>query len=71
MPNDYLSAENIDYQQRAREVAESVIRPVAAKHDREASYPWEVFKAIQEAGLTGVWIPKEFGGKGAGIQARF
>jgi alkylation response protein AidB-like acyl-CoA dehydrogenase len=67
MPNELLTAENIDYQQRAREVAESAIRPVAAKHDREASYPWEVFKAIQDAGLTGVWIPKDFGGKGGGV----
>ncbi len=67
MSNDLLSAENREFQGRAREVAESVMRPLAAKHDVEQTYPWEVQRAIREAGLSGVWIPKEYGGAGGGV----
>ena len=57
----------IDLQNRARELAETVMRPVAAKYDVEQTFPWEVQKAIKAAGLSGVWIPKEFGGMGGGV----
>jgi len=43
------------------------VRPVAAKYDRAQEYPWEIRDAIAEAGLFGVWIPKEFGGHGGGV----
>jgi alkylation response protein AidB-like acyl-CoA dehydrogenase len=57
----------IDLQRRARELAETVMRPVAAKHDADQTFPWEVQRAIKEAGLSGVWVPKEFGGMGGGV----
>ena len=57
----------IDLKKRARELAETVMKPVAAKYDVEQTYPWEVQKAIKEAGLSGVWIPKEYGGMGGGV----
>ncbi|GAB4159080.1 MAG: acyl-CoA dehydrogenase family protein [Planctomycetota bacterium] len=57
----------VELQKRARELAENVMRPVAAKHDAEQTFPWEVQKAIKEAGLYGVWIPKEYGGMGGGV----
>ncbi|HEX9693169.1 MAG TPA: acyl-CoA dehydrogenase family protein [Gemmatimonadales bacterium] len=52
---------------RARELAETVMRPVAAKYDEEQAYPWEVQHAIRDAGLSGVWIPEEYGGMGMGV----
>jgi butyryl-CoA dehydrogenase len=67
MLNELLTPENVEYQQRAREVAEKVMRPVAAKYDVEQTYPWEVQEAIRDAGLSGVWIPKEYGGEGGGV----
>jgi butyryl-CoA dehydrogenase len=30
-------------------------------------YPWEIKKKLGEAGLMGVWIPKEYGGAGGGV----
>jgi alkylation response protein AidB-like acyl-CoA dehydrogenase len=57
----------IDLRNRAKELAETVMRPVAAKYDEEQTYPWEVQHAIRDAGLSGVWIPEEFGGMGAGV----
>ena len=52
---------------RAREVAEKVVRPLAAKYDKAQEYPWEIKEALAQAGLMGVWIPKEYGGQGGGI----
>ncbi len=62
-----LDAKNDDYVARAREVAEKYIRPVAAELDEKEEYPWSVMAKLQEYGLTGVWIPKEYGGKGDGV----
>jgi alkylation response protein AidB-like acyl-CoA dehydrogenase len=67
MTQELLTPENREYIARARHVAETAMRPVAAKHDREQTYPWEVQRAIKDAGLAGVWIPKEFGGEGGGV----
>jgi butyryl-CoA dehydrogenase len=57
----------IELRERARDLAENVMRPVAAKYDEEQTYPWEVQHAIRDAGLSGAWIPKEYGGMGAGV----
>jgi len=66
MIRELLTPPNIDFMERAREVAEKHIRPIAAKHDVEQTYPWSAQRAIKEAGLSGVWIPKEYGGAGGG-----
>jgi alkylation response protein AidB-like acyl-CoA dehydrogenase len=67
MIRELLTKQNIDFMERAREVAEKHIRPIAAKHDVEQTYPWAFQKAVKEAGLSGVWIPKEFGGAGGSV----
>ena len=63
----FLTEQNLMWRARAREVAEKVVRPLAAKYDKAQEYPWEVKEALAEAGLMGVWIPKEYGGQGGGI----
>jgi len=65
--NELLSKENLDYQERAREVAEKFVRPVAAELDRTGEYGWEILEALKSYELTGAWIPKEYGGKDAGV----
>ena len=67
MIEELYTKEQVELRERARHLAETVMRPVAAKHDVEQSYPWEVQKAIREAGFSGVWIPKEYGGAGGGV----
>jgi butyryl-CoA dehydrogenase len=62
-----LNARNLEWRERAREVAEKVVRPLAAKYDRAQEYPWEIKDAIAKAGLMGVWIPEEYGGSGGGV----
>jgi butyryl-CoA dehydrogenase len=62
-----LTKENIHYRDLTRELADKHVRPVAAELDRTGEYPWSVIKALQEKGLMGVWIPKDYGGEGAGV----
>jgi butyryl-CoA dehydrogenase len=64
---ELLPKQTQDYQVRAREVAEKFVRPVAAELDRTGEYPWSVIKALQEYQLMGIWVPKEYGGQGAGV----
>jgi butyryl-CoA dehydrogenase len=63
----WLSERNRMWRDKAREVAERVVRPLARKYDVEQTYPWEIKEALAEAGLLGVWIPKEYGGAGDGV----
>jgi butyryl-CoA dehydrogenase len=65
--DELLTPENREYRRRAREFAEKYVRPVAAKYDRLQEYPWEILEALRKEELTGVWIPKEYGGHGAGL----
>ncbi len=53
----------------AKGIADRVVRPLATKYDRLQEYPWEIQKELAAAGLFGVWIPKAYGGHGAGIVA--
>lgn len=62
-----LSTQNIEWRERAREVARKVILPNAWKYDRLQEYPWEIKNALAEAELMSVWIPKEYGGAGGGV----
>jgi len=61
------SEDNLYWRKLAHGVAEEVVRPLAAKYDQLQEYPWEIKDAIAEAGLLKVWIPKEYGGAGAGV----
>ncbi len=64
----WLNDENRFWQAKAREVAENVVRPLAAEQDRKQEYPWRVRDALAEAGLFKVWIPKQYGGASEGPQ---
>ena len=67
MIEELYTPQQVELRERARHLAETVMRPVAAKYDVEQTYPWEVQHAIRDAGLSGVWIPEEYGGMGAGV----
>lgn len=65
--NELLPPRTQEYKARAREVAEKYARPVAAELDRTGEYPWSVIQALKDYDLMGIWIPKEYGGHGAGV----
>jgi short/branched chain acyl-CoA dehydrogenase len=56
-----------EYQQLAktvRDFAQSVVAPVAARHDAEHSFPYEVVAGMADMGLFGLPFPEEWGGMG-------
>ncbi|MEJ2433745.1 MAG: acyl-CoA dehydrogenase family protein [Pseudolabrys sp.] len=59
-----LSQDELTLQQRARAFAREVARPRAAQIDRDKQYPWDIVKALAQAGFCGMTIPKELGGQG-------
>jgi short-chain 2-methylacyl-CoA dehydrogenase len=67
--SDFLSTGTLpdEYQQLAktvRDFAQSVVAPVAARHDAEHSFPYEVVAGMAEMGLFGLPFPEEWGGMG-------
>jgi acyl-CoA dehydrogenase len=49
-----LTDEQLDWQAHCHKFAEEVIRPVAAKYDREQSVPWDVIKEARKWKLHGM-----------------
>ncbi|MCW2687103.1 MAG: acyl-CoA dehydrogenase domain protein [Mycobacterium sp.] len=47
-----------------RDFARSVVAPVAAKHDAEHSFPYDVVSGMGDMGLFGLPFPEEYGGMG-------
>jgi len=64
-----ITEEALHWKEVAHKVAEEVIRPIAKHYDEIQEYPEEVRQAYVDSGLLGVWIPKEYGGHGAGVVA--
>ncbi|MDR1535010.1 MAG: acyl-CoA dehydrogenase family protein [Planctomycetota bacterium] len=62
----FLSEEQSLMVATARELAERKILPVRARYDEEERFPHEIFRAIAEADLAGVYIPEEYGGSAGG-----
>ena len=49
-----LTDEQIEFQRHCRKFSTDVIRPVAAKYDREQSVPWDVIKEARKWDLQGL-----------------
>jgi alkylation response protein AidB-like acyl-CoA dehydrogenase len=59
-----LSHDEIALQQRARAFSREVVGPRAAAVDRDEQYPFDIVKALAEAGFLGMTMPKALGGQG-------
>ncbi len=67
--SDYLSTGALpdhyaELAKTVRSFAQSVVAPVAAKHDEERSFPYEVVSGMADMGLFGLPFPEECGGMG-------
>jgi alkylation response protein AidB-like acyl-CoA dehydrogenase len=60
-----LSRDEIALQARARAFSLEVVRPRAAAIDRDEQYPWDIVKALGQAGFLGMTLPKALGGQEA------
>ena len=58
-----------DIRERTKDVADRLLRPAAAEVDRTEDYPFTHAKAIRDAGLAGMTMPAEYGGKDVGFEA--
>jgi acyl-CoA dehydrogenase len=62
-----FTAEQALLRSRAREFARETVMAKAAYYDREATFPWDVFRQARERGLLHLTIPVSYSGKGLGI----
>jgi alkylation response protein AidB-like acyl-CoA dehydrogenase len=58
-----LSQDEIALQARARAFSREIVRPRAAAIDRDEQYPWDIVKALGEAGFLGMTMPTALGGQ--------
>ncbi len=59
-----LSEEHRLVQSTVREWATTRLLPQAAEMDRKGAYPRELIRELGDMGLTGVFVPEEYGGGG-------
>jgi alkylation response protein AidB-like acyl-CoA dehydrogenase len=62
-----LSDELAELQATVRKLAQERVAPRAREIDDTEEYPEDLFELFVETGLTGLCIPEEYGGSGAGI----
>ncbi len=65
--NFELSPELVELQATVRKLAQDRVAPRAREIDETEEYPQDLFDLFVEAGLTGLCIPEDLGGSGAGI----
>ena len=63
-----LTDDQLEFQQRCRKFAREVIRPAAAKHDREQSVPWEVMKEARRWKLSGLDLLQDMATDDGGLK---
>lgn len=59
-----LQEQHLAVRDMVRQFARDEVAPVAAKHDADATFPWENVKKMGDLGLLGVPWPEELGGAG-------
>ena len=59
-----LTQDYTDLIDTVRDFAQSVVAPVAAKHDAEHSFPYEIVSQMGKMGLFGLPFSEEYGGMG-------
>ncbi len=60
-----LTAAQLELVSRAAELGRTRLAVRAAHHDREASFPFDSFDDLRQAGLLGLCVPRAHGGLGA------
>lgn len=50
-----------------RELAQQKLKPLRAEMDAKETFSHEMYEAYRQAGMFGLWLPKQYGGLGGGI----
>lgn len=64
-----LSPELVELRSLARHVADTELRPYASRWDENEEFPHRSLDKIRQAGLLGLTVPVEYGGRGLGYLA--
>ncbi|MGA2955161.1 MAG: acyl-CoA dehydrogenase family protein [Thermodesulfobacteriota bacterium] len=62
-----LTPEQMALQERTNRFAREVILPVAAKHDKDGTFPLDIMQKAYGEGFLTPLVPKQYGGGGVGI----
>jgi len=62
-----LTPEQKSLQEKARRFSKEVILPVAAKHDRDGTFPLDIMEKAHQEGFFTPLVPKKYGGQGLGL----
>lgn len=60
----YFTEQHHQVREMVRQFARDDVAPVAAKHDEDATFPWDNIRKMGELGLLGIPWPEELGGAG-------
>jgi len=63
----FLTEQQKEIKNLTRTIAEEQVLPVRAELDEKEEFPSEIMKILADAGLFGVYIPEEYGGRGGGL----
>ncbi len=63
----FLTEQQQELKKMARRIAVEKVKPVAAKHDKDSTFPWDMVEEFSKAGFFSVYIPEEYGGLGGGV----
>jgi alkylation response protein AidB-like acyl-CoA dehydrogenase len=61
---DFITEDHRLIQETARDFAQGVIAPIAAKYDESAEFPVETVRQLGRIGFMGIEIPEAYGGAG-------
>ncbi|MFO7889104.1 MAG: acyl-CoA dehydrogenase family protein [bacterium] len=64
--NYFLTEEELKIRDKARQIAEENIAPIAMECDQEAKFPWEIVELLAEKDFFRILLDKEYGGFGFG-----
>jgi butyryl-CoA dehydrogenase len=60
----YFSEQHLAVREMVRQFARDEVAPVAARHDADATFPWENIRKMGELGLLGIPWSEDLGGAG-------
>lgn len=63
----FLTEEQKEVQALARRISEEKVVPIRADLDEKEEFPRQVLDILGETGLSGVYVPQQYGGFGGGI----
>jgi butyryl-CoA dehydrogenase len=67
--NYFNNEQEAQIAQTAAKIAQEVFKPLRAKYDETEEYCPQATEAMANAGLFGLWLPKEYGGASLGLKA--